>query len=65
MSDIWLSGGDAFLDLEVVLPSTSLQQQENVKTGQKGHLHKNPLFALFAVLPTFQREIHSSATAAS
>lgn len=62
MSDIWLSGGNAFLDLEVVLPSTSLQQQENVKTGQKGHLHKNPLFA---VLPTFQREIHSSAMAAS
>lgn len=43
----WLSGGDGFLDLEAVLPPTGLQQKENVKTGQKGHLHRNPLFAAF------------------
>ena len=38
-----------FLGLEVVHPSTSLQQQENVKTGKKGHLHKNPVFAAFTI----------------
>lgn len=49
VSDIRLSGGDGFLDLEVVLPAASLQQQENVKTGQKGHLHKDPLFAVLLI----------------
>lgn len=47
VSDTRLPSGNVFLVLELVLPSTSLEQQAKVKTEQKRHLHKTPLFAAF------------------